>query len=351
MMKPGHSEGRNFQESRASMGNLLKMSWLLALVAAAGCSQPGDEEKLPPVRLLQTSTDADAMLRRARDLWERNQPVEAAAVCDECARQYADTDAGYEAGFRAAVYLFIAKRPEEAEAKLLAADERLTFRTVSRVHAAAGDAFYLAALHHMDRARKAPDEKDPQDKTVEYSRRSIGHDPSGPSAPWAMYFTAQIDFRRRKYDKAAEGLERIMKKFPTSNVRANAQQLYALTKVAQSPESPQRDPVRIAEALEILRKAQGEVAWITDPAQKEQVARAIQDTQTEVSEEEAARLMEMADIYRRYGNPRAAYMYYTLLARKYPNSKYSATAADAAKRMPLSDADRAAADRLLGPAN
>jgi tetratricopeptide (TPR) repeat protein len=340
-----------------TMPVLAGLCTMALLGGAAGCSSQMDvDAPMPEVKPAPTSPEGDARLRQAVALEQRRKFDEAAAAALDVARQYPDTDVGLEAGFQAAKFMFEAIKLEDnetsrnaflpklaaAEQQLQIADARVPVRTVARVHTAAGEAFMRASWWYIELATKthglAWSESELLDKCRRYARKSLEHDAHGQGAAMALVFMAQADFHEKDYAKAQAGLEKVLSEFPHSDARAEAQRLLAQTKLVDRKKA--KDDGRIKEALDILKKARGDAEVIRNPQRLAHEQQEIQMLEDEVNEVEARRMFDQAEVYRRYGVTRAAYVYYRLLIKRYPTSKLVDRAQEAAARLPLEEKDR-----------
>lgn len=296
---------------------------LLTLLAATGCGPaPEDVEAILPVMELPPSAEAERLLAEAHKRARAGQYKEAAELGLHAAEAHPRTAPGAEIAFRTVGWLIDSGDLEGAERQALAADanEAILPRTVPRVHAAAGEAFYRLGMGFLKRIldETAEDEDEAADKVFDYCERSLAHDPNGLSASYAQLKIGEVHLHREEYEEAKEQFETLLDRYPHSDVRSAAQHLLARTILYLEPTTSDK---RIARAREALEAGKAELDRIVNSEQRDLQQKEIDEALAVVDEEEARQMFEYAEIFRRYGQPQAAVAYYDLLIRSYPRSE------------------------------
>lgn len=147
------------------------------------------------------------------------------------------------------------------------------------------------------------------------------HDIGGPLADKALFLAGGIKFYREDYKEADYYFTQLVEQHPNSQLAPRAVELGIISKHLSTGGSDY-DGRKVAEARQLVdtaTKAYPELAGPKREFLERQVA--------SINYQQAEKDFNTADFYRRTGHPGAAYFYYEIVRRSYPNSPFADNAA------------------------
>jgi outer membrane protein assembly factor BamD (BamD/ComL family) len=141
-------------------------------------------------------------------------------------------------------------------------------------------------------------------------------DPSGPTAPHALYRAGGINFFRERYQEADTYYSLLVEQYPRSPLAPAALELAIQSKI-NVVGGPDHDARKLTEARELVDRA---MRGYPELREKEDF---LNRTLYNINEQQAAKDFGIAEFYKRTKHPGAAYFYYEIVRRRYPGTTWA----------------------------
>jgi outer membrane protein assembly factor BamD (BamD/ComL family) len=171
-----------------------------------------------------------------------------------------------------------------------------------------------ASFVHFEKTKPLLDEEGRALELLEYVQIN---DPVGPLGEKALFFLGSVKFFEEDYKEADHYFSQIVNTRPNSPMASKALKLAIIAK-QMSTGGPEYDGRKCAEARQLIDTALRGYPELAEK-NKDFLERQIWS----INQQDADRDYLVAEFYRRTGHPGAAYFYYELVRRRYPNTKYA----------------------------
>ncbi len=163
---------------------------------------------------------------------------------------------------------------------------------------------------------------DREGRAIELLEKVRMHDLNGPLADQALWMCGVVKMYNENYRDADTYFSQIPNRHPESPLAPQALE-YAIFCKHMSTGGSDYDGRKTAEARKLVQTAFRSYPQLANDPDK----RAYLESQIKgIDLQQAEKDYKMAEFYKRTGHPGAAYFYYELVRRRYPNTKYAGLA-------------------------
>ena len=289
------------------------------------------EEEKKPVRVTE---EGEREYAAAERLFQQEKYGEAEAAFKKIAKAYKDTSLEEDALFMTAECQFLTKQYPKAQDSYEVLLEKYT--NSRHLDKAAYRLFTIGKQWIDADAQSAKNSSgwtpplpnftddsrplwDADGRAVEALKSVWEHDPTGPLADDAVMMIAGHHFAEGRYEEAEEFYDTLRTQFPNSPHQAKAHLLAARAKL-RAYQGPGYDQTKLEEAAQLLRTALRQFPELEE--QRPRIYRALEA----IRAQQAEGLWETAEYYRRARHPQSAGMYYNMLVKRYPDTKWAVQA-------------------------
>jgi outer membrane protein assembly factor BamD (BamD/ComL family) len=174
---------------------------------------------------------------------------------------------------------------------------------------------------HWDKSKPFLDE---QGWAIDKLEQVRLHDMNGPLADQALFMCGTVKMFNENYRDADQYFSQIPARHPESKLAPLATELAIKCKHLSTGGSDY-DGRKTAEARKLIQQALARYPQLAnDPEKRKFLERQI----ISINAQQAEKDYKIAEFYRRTGHPGAAYFYYELVRRRYPNTEYAKMASE-----------------------
>lgn len=152
------------------------------------------------------------------------------------------------------------------------------------------------------------------------------NDLKGPLDDKALFVCGHVKLYNEDYKEADQYFTQLHELHPNSPFDGQAVELAIFSK-QMSTGGPEYDGRKCAEARQLVDVA------LRSPGVDDKKKQALTNQIRSITAQQAAKDFDMADFYRRTGHPGAAYYYYKIVARRYPNTDFARQAEERAAQL------------------
>lgn len=171
-------------------------------------------------------------------------------------------------------------------------------------------------LVHFDKSKPLLDERGRALQLLEQVHYS---DPTGPTAPEALYLLGRVHFYLGNYREADHNFTQLMQMYKDSPKAAEAAELAIIAK-NMSTGGPDYDGRKVSEAMTMVHQAR---QFFPELAKDQEKSAFLDRQMVNLTLHMAERDFRTAEFYRRTNHLGSAYWYYEIVRRRYPGTSYA----------------------------
>jgi TolA-binding protein len=176
--------------------------------------------------------------------------------------------------------------------------------------------FVWPDLVHFDKSKPVLDERGRALQLLEQVHYS---DPTGPTAPEALYLLGRVHFYLGNYREADHSFSQLIQMYKDSPKAAEAAELAIICK-NMSTGGPDYDGRKVSEAMSLVHQAR---QFFPELAKDPEKSKFLDRQMLNLTLHMAERDFRTAEFYRRTNHPGSAYWYYEIVRRRYPGTSYA----------------------------